>query len=84
MDQFDVFGEPESQDNLPNEADVLIHRVFSTDAGKELLEKMAKDLMISPTVEPGMDQFTAGINEGYKQFMRNILLTIERVEGNNE
>lgn len=60
--------------------DYLIHKVFSQDEeGKELLEHWTRALIMSPTVIPGADQFLAGINEGKKEFIRNIILTIERV-----
>ena len=38
-------------------------------------------VILSPKeTQPGMDNIDIGINEGVKTFIRNILLTIERVE----
>lgn len=62
--------------------DALIHRTFEqNESGKELLTIWKEALMMQPTVEPGIDQFDAGIREGQKSFIRGILLTIRRIEG---
>jgi len=61
--------------------DYLIHAVFKqSEQGAELLDIFLESLIMQPTVVPGMDQFTAGINEGEKQFIRKIIQTITTVE----
>lgn len=61
--------------------DHLIHKVFAqTEEGKELLEYWKEALLISPTAEHGYDMLSVGLNEGKKTFIRNILLTIKKVE----
>ena len=62
--------------------DYLIHQTFKqTESGAELLEKWTDVLLKAPSAEPGMDQLSIGLVEGKKGFIRNILLTIEKVEG---
>lgn len=59
----------------------LIHRVFEQNPqGKELLEQWKEVLIMNPTVTPNSTQFQAGIEEGKKEFIRNIYLTIKNVE----
>jgi hypothetical protein len=61
--------------------DYLIHKIFAqTDEGKELLEYWKRALTLSPTAEPGYDLLDIGLAEGKKTFIRNILLTIDKVE----
>ena len=61
--------------------DYLIHKVFKqSEDGEELLDIFLESLIMTPTVIPGMDQFTAGINEGKKEFIRNLITTIKTVE----
>lgn len=61
--------------------DYLIHKVFSqTDAGVELLEHWKEALMMSPGAEPGAGLLEIGLTEGTKTFIRNIILTIRKVE----
>jgi hypothetical protein len=36
---------------------------------------------MTPTAEEGMDMISVGIREGLKRFLRQIYLTINRVEG---
>lgn len=60
---------------------ILIHKVFSqTDPGRELLDKWKNDLIMVPSVLPHYTQFEAGIAEGAKMFIRNIISQIETVE----
>lgn len=60
----------------------LIHQVFEqSSAGKELLTYWKETLMLTPTVTGNATQFQAGIEEGHKEFIRNIILTIKSVEG---
>jgi len=37
-------------------------------------------LIMTPTVESGIDMAESGIREGQKRFIRGIILTINRVE----
>ena len=61
--------------------DYLIHKVFSqTEEGKELIGKWKEALIMTPTVESGIDMAESGIREGQKRFIRGIILTINRVE----
>lgn len=61
--------------------DQLIHQVFSQNtAGAELLDIWVGTLVMTPTAQPGMDSIDIGIHEGIKTFVRNILLTVSKVE----
>ncbi|MCP4090275.1 MAG: hypothetical protein GY746_10835 [Gammaproteobacteria bacterium] len=63
-------------------AQVLMHRIFQqTDAGRDLLEEFKDSLMKVPADNKGPDPFYLGMEEGRKQFIRNIILTIEQIEG---
>lgn len=65
-----------------NKLDHLIHQVFEQNPqGKELLILWKEALIMAPTVTANSTQFQAGITEGNKEFIRNILLTINKVEG---
>ena len=82
---FDSIGQqPEfsDEDNKHFEKlDNLIHQTFvQCDAGAELLEHWREALMMTPTVEAGADLITVGQAEGIKTFIRNIILTIRKVE----
>ena len=90
---FDEIGgilDPESvahaqaqNEQMWNKTDQLIHRVFEENAqGKELLAIWKEALIMSPTVTPNSTRFQVGIEEGKKEFIRNIYLTIKSVEGN--
>ena len=82
--QQQMFGQPElSPDDAAKwrKYDVLIHKVFKqSEDGAELLAFWKENLIMSPTAQAGMDSVGIGINEGRKSFIRDILLTIERVE----
>ena len=60
--------------------DYLIHKTFMSESGQELLAKWTKILIMTPTAESGMDSIAIGLNEGTKQFIRNIILTINKVD----
>lgn len=61
--------------------DYLIHKVFKQNKdGKELLKIWEKTLMMKPGAEPGIDMIDVGIREGLKRFIRNLILTTQRVE----
>jgi len=61
----------------------LIHQVFQQNPqGKELFNIWKETLIEVPTVTANSTQFQAGIAEGKKEFIRNIHLTIKKVESN--
>ena len=60
--------------------DYLIHKVFVQNKdGAELLALWQKSLMMTPGAGNGMDQVDIGIAEGFKRFIRNIILTCNKV-----
>jgi len=60
---------------------ILLHRVFIQNKdGAELLEKWKNDLLMIPTILPESSQFSAGLTEGGKMFVRNIITQIQSVE----
>lgn len=64
-----------------NRIDYLIHKVFQqTEEGRELLEIWTDEALMRPTAEAGIDMVSVGLNEGRKQFIRNIIMTIKKVE----
>lgn len=61
--------------------DYLYHKIFKQSAeGQELMVLWTESLINNPGAEPGMCNIEVGIREGYKRFIRNIKLTINRVE----
>lgn len=59
----------------------LIHRVFKQNkAGEELLELWKEALIMTPTATANSTQLQVGIEEGKREFIRNIYLTIKNVE----
>ena len=66
---------------LADENAVLLHKVFKqSPEGAELLEKWKNDLLMIPTILPESSQFGAGLTEGGKMFIRNIIVQIQSVE----
>lgn len=93
VNPYDILGLPEPEEAKRYQEEIrakgehldnLIHRVFTSEAGQEYLEIMTKSLIMSPTAQAGMDQLEIGIQEGVKQFIRNIILTIQKVESGEE
>lgn len=88
FDQIGGIADPEEllktkneQENQWNRLNYLIHQVFAQNKlGAELLETWKEALIMNPTVTPNSTQFQAGIEEGKKEIIRNILLTIKKVE----
>lgn len=79
---FDKVLEPEKPQNELGKLDYLVHQTFKqSEAGQELLGLWKEALIMTPTVQPGAPIEAHGINEGQKQFIRNILITIDKVEG---
>lgn len=66
---------------MQSKLDNLIHRVFKQNKdGAELLSIWKEALILTPTVTPNSTQMQVGIEEGRKEFIRRIYLTIKNVE----
>ena len=71
----------ETFNQLAEQSNILIHKVFvQNQDGAELLAKWKDQLLLIPTAEPHSTQIEVGINEGMKQFVRNIMKQCESVE----
>jgi len=80
---FDNLGQQPEVTGL-NARDYLIHQVFKQSAeGAELLRQWKEVLIMTATVKPNSTQMEVGISEGQKLFIRNILLTINKVENDD-
>ena len=64
----------------------LVHRVFRTEAGQDLLSIWTEALLMNPVANNNSTQIEVGINEGLNQFTRNIIKICKSVEAetNNE
>jgi len=61
--------------------DYLIHKVFAqNEDGAALILQWKEALIMTPTVTENSTQFQAGMREGEKSFIRQILLTIENID----
>lgn len=61
--------------------DYLIHQVFKQNKeGAELLAIWKETLIMDSCAFPGADMLTVGLKAGSKQFIRSIILTINKVE----
>jgi hypothetical protein len=83
---FDPIAEAKAkreQEANHNKIDYLIHQVFKqNEAGAELLAIWVQNaLIMSPTAKPGDDLLAIGLEEGKKEFIRKVILTINKVEG---
>lgn len=69
-------------DAMAEKLDHLVHKAFvQNEAGAELLDIWTMTgLVMSPTAERGMEPLEIGIREGRKSFIRDLILTIKRVE----
>jgi len=80
----DLGSQPEwNEDDKANfeRLDYLIHKTFGqSDEGLELLALWTENLIMSPGFEFGDNDLTIGHKEGVKSFIRNIILTIKKVE----
>jgi hypothetical protein len=80
MDKEELEAYKRMQEAKSKKIDYLVHKVFAqSEDGKELLKVWERSLVINPTAEEGMDRVSIGIREGMKRFVRNIILTVERV-----
>lgn len=58
-----------------------IHRLFvQNEEGAALLRQWKEKLIMIPTVTPNSTQFEAGIEEGFKAFIRMIINQVELFE----
>lgn len=74
-------AQTEAFNKLNDKTANLLHRVFvQNEAGAELLAKWRNDLVMIPSVMPESTQFGAGLTEGGKMFVRNIITLTEAVE----
>lgn len=80
IDPKEALAAAQESDKKAQRLDYLIHKVFhQSDEGVELIEIWKQTLIMTPTASPGDDNISIGIAEGYKRFIRGILLTIKRV-----
>lgn len=80
-DPQEVLKSQQEQQSRGQKLDYLIHATFAqSESGRELLEFWKDSLIMNPSVTPNSTQFQAGIEEGKKEIIRNILLTIKKVE----
>ncbi len=71
----------EDYNKLQEKSAILLHKVFAqNEDDAELLEKWKNDLLMIPTILPESSQFGAGLTEGGKMFVRNIITQIQSVE----
>lgn len=64
-----------------NKLDYLVHQTFSqNESGRELLALWQEEALMQPL--SGIDEYSRGKSEGMKQFIRNVIITVRRV--NNE
>ena len=83
---FDPVAEAKQREELErkgNQRDYLIHQVFKqNEAGAKLLAMWVQDaLIMAPTARPGDDLLAIGLEEGKKEFIRKVLLTIQKIDG---
>ena len=83
------FAESEDQQKKNDELFLsnshLLHKVFmQNEHGKELLSKWRDSLIMTPTLEGQSTQFEAGLNEGEKRFIRNLIVAIQSAENDYE
>lgn len=85
FDPVEAKAEQKQQEAKHNKIDYLIHQVFKqNEAGAELLAIWVQSaLVMAPTARPGDDLLAIGLEEGKKEFIRKVLLTINKVEGDN-
>jgi len=83
---FDLEAEAKAkanEDAMWDKLESLIHQVFEQNQqGKELIEIWKETLIMAPTVTANSTAYQCGIAEGKKEFIRNIYLTIQKIESN--
>jgi len=83
--QFDALGQKAdfSDDDKKHfdRLDYLVHKTFAqTESGAELLAIWSESLTMSSVLTDGNDLVSIGHAEGVKSVIRNIILTIRKVE----
>ena len=83
--QFDTLGHnPDFSDDDKrhfDRLDYLVHKTFAqTESGAELLAIWSESLTMSSVLTDGNDLVSIGHAEGVKSVIRNIILTIRKVE----
>ena len=82
-DPSDIAKASAQQKEQFNKYNQLVHQVFEQNPqGKELLKIWKEALIMTATVTPSSTAHQCGIEEGKKEFTRNILLIIKSVEAN--
>lgn len=87
IDAFIAEGEDsrKSYERMMQSSAHILHIVFvQNEKGAELLETWKSDLMMMDSFGPQSTPFEAGLNEGKKMFVRDILRQIAIVEHENE
>tara|TARA_R110002020_G_scaffold171360_3_gene361386 strand:+ start:1011 stop:1298 length:288 start_codon:yes stop_codon:yes gene_type:complete len=75
LEQTNSFKDAMEQNNI------LLHKVFvQNQDGVELLNKWRDSLIMTPTLDQDSTVMAAGLNEGEKRFIRNIITAIQSVE----
>ena len=60
---------------------ILLHKVFVQNLdGVELLAKWRDSLIMTPSLDAESTMFGAGMSEGEKRFIRNIITALQSVE----
>ena len=83
LEAFELDGEEQQKKfrELMEKNNILLHKVFvQNQDGADLLNKWRDSLMMIPTINADSTQFGAGIVEGEKTFIRNIITSIQSVE----
>lgn len=81
-DPEEVKRAQDQNEQMWNKTEQLIHQVFEQNPqGRELLAIWKEALIMTPTVTPNSTQFQVGIEEGKREFIRNIYLTVKSVKG---
>ena len=71
----------EAFSELMEKNSILLHKVFVQNPdGVELLNKWRDSLIMTPTLDADTTTLGAGLNEGEKRFIRNIIIAIQSVE----
>ena len=89
FDEIKGFDDPaevaklnKEQETESNKIAYLLHQVFvQSTQGRELMSIWKEVLINVPSFDGNSSQFDAGLNEGEKRFVRNILLLLKQVEG---
>ena len=71
----------EAFNKIADENANLHHKIFKqNEDGVKLLAKWKDDLLMVQSIHPHSTQFEAGLMEGMKVFVRNIIILVDSVE----